>query len=83
MAIALGPSAPSPGTPGEGWGEGSGCDDRETLILTLSRRAGRGNRNGNNPPKLTVGDNASIARNRIGNSDKSLVRLTNFCMPLR
>src|SRR5665213_3583985 len=44
-AIAFSFLTPSPGTPGEGWGEGLSSESREkALTLTLSRRTGRGNR---------------------------------------
>ena len=36
--------SPSPGTLGEGWGEGLFAVRSSALTLTLSRRSGRGNR---------------------------------------
>ena len=46
---------PSPGTPGEGWGEGLLARLRKTLTLTLSRRTGRGNRKVNEPKRKFPG----------------------------
>jgi len=46
-AIVVGILTPSPGTPGEGWGEG--LPSNHEKALGLSRRTGRGNRKRPNP----------------------------------